>query len=334
MARLLDDLLDISRLSRGTLTLRRSSVALGDVVSGAIETAAPLIEQRTQALVVEGLDAPIAIDGDPARLVQVFGNLLTNASKFSPAAATITVEVRLNGDCVSVAVRDTGDGIAAEHLETVFDLFSQVETDSHSSKGGLGIGLSLVKRLVQLHGGTITAASDGVGHGSTFTVTLPAFSEPAALQARRPATELSRLAVHRRVLVADDNTEAADMVALLLTELGCDVRTVYGGEPALREAEAFIPDVALLDIGMPDLDGREVCRRIRAQPWGARIRIVALSGWGRADDHQRSLLAGFDQHLVKPVDPTALMRLVQEWTPRVAPHAFAADVEDLPVQGP
>lgn len=310
MARLLDDLLDISRLSRGTLVLRRSRVSLRDVLGDAIETAAPLIEERGQTLVVRGRETPLALEGDPDRLIQVFGNLLTNAAKYSPAAATITLDARADGDALVVDVRDTGDGIDAGHLPTIFELFSRVESGRHMSTGGLGIGLALVKHLVELHGGTITVTSAGLGHGSTFSVRLPARVDAADVPTA--ASALLGPAIRRRVLVADDNVDAADTIALLLSTMGCDVHTVYGGEDAVRAADIFRPEIALIDLGMPDLDGWEVCRRIRAQTWGAGIRIVALTGWGRDDDRLHTEIAGFDEHVVKPADPDAVIRLVRD----------------------
>lgn len=240
----------------------------------------------------------------------MFGNLLTNAAKYSPAAATITLDARADGDALVVDVRDTGDGIDAGHLPTIFELFSRVESGRHTSTGGLGIGLALVKRLVELHGGTITVTSAGLGHGSTFSVRLPARVDAADVPTA--ASALLGPAIRRRVLVADDNVDAADTIALLLSTMGCDVHTVYGGEDAVRAADSFRPEIALIDLGMPDLDGWEVCRRIRAQSWGAGIRIVALTGWGRDDDRLHTEIAGFDEHVVKPADPDAVIRLVRD----------------------
>jgi PAS domain S-box-containing protein len=311
MARLLDDLLDVSRLSRGALTLTRSDVALADVLTAAVEMATPLLIGRRQTLTLERIDGAPLLHADPDRLVQVFGNLLTNASKFSPDEARITVAGRVDGEMVAVEVRDTGLGVAPEHLDALFDLFAQLDRGGQSGADGLGIGLAMVKRLVELHGGTVAAASDGLGCGSTFTVRLPVVRGRAATPSP-PQVTSSSSPMRRRVLVADDHIDSADTIALLLTELGCDVQTVYGGEQALRTAESFLPEVVLLDLGMPDLDGQEVCRRLRSQPWGAGMMVVALTGWGRDDDRHRTRLAGFDQHLTKPAHPEALLRLMQD----------------------
>ncbi|MFN7983903.1 MAG: PAS domain S-box protein [Vicinamibacterales bacterium] len=316
MARLLDDLLDVSRLSRNTLTLQRSHVLLRDVLAAAIETAIPLIEPRGHGIALEGLDDTIGLDGDAARLIQVFGNLLTNAAKYSPPHSTITVHVRIEADTAIVEVRDTGVGIAREHLESVFGLFAQIPGADPANTSGLGIGLALVRRLVDLHGGTITAASAGRGRGSTFTVRLPALRLLPTLSTHPQPVVTEVPVIKRRVLVADDNEDAADTIGLLFAELGCEVRTVYAGESALREAEAFRPEVVFLDLGMPDLDGREVCRQIRSQTWGANMMLVALTGWGRDEDRRRTRVAGFDEHIVKPADPDALVRLLREM-----PHA-------------
>ncbi len=312
MARLLDDLLDVSRLSRGILTLRRAQVSLSEVLAAAIEVAAPLIEQRTQVLSVRGVTETVVLDGDLARLTQVFGNLLTNAAKYSPPQTTITIDVEVNDLTAVVAVRDTGAGISTEHLTSVFGLFTQIDASDHASSGGLGIGLALARRLVELHGGTIDAASQGVGRGSTFTVRLPIL--PVAQVAAPKRGPSPAEALRQRVLVVDDNADAADVISLLLESAGCDVRTVYEGEAAIREVEPFRPDVALVDLGLPDLDGRDVCRRMRSLPWGPHMVIIALTGWGRDDDRRSTTLAGFDHHLLKPVDPDALVRLLGELT--------------------
>ena len=313
MARLLDDLLDVSRLSRGQLTLQRKVVGLREILDAAIEASMPLIVQQGQELTVETIDESIALDADAARLTQVFGNLLNNAAKYSASGSGIHVSVRREANVVDVSVQDRGMGIAPEMLEPVFDLFTQAEAAQAHAPGGLGIGLSLARRLVEMHDGTIVAASGGLGRGSEFTVRLPVArgarpAEPAPAVQPDQRTE----PLQRRVLVVDDNGEAADMLAMLLTEVGCEVRTAYRGESVIREADRFRPELVLLDIGLPDISGEEVCRRIRACPWGGGVVIVAVTGWGQEHDRLRSAIAGFDQHLVKPVDPDVLVALTRE----------------------
>jgi CheY-like chemotaxis protein/two-component sensor histidine kinase len=313
MARLLDDLLDTSRLSRNTLTLQRARARLGDVLQSAIEIASPLIEQQRLELVVDGVDEPVWLDADHARLTQVFGNLLNNAAKYSKAGGRVDLAVRPSPGWVVVTVRDAGIGIAPDMLERVFEPFTQATMARDHAPGGVGIGLSLAHRLVEMHGGTIRAASDGPGFGSEFVVRLPACPDEVLFQESPAApAAVSNAPLPRRVLVADDNVDSADMEAALLSAVGCEVRTVYDGESTLREAERFRPEVILLDIGMPDIDGHEVCARIRSQAWGGNIVLIAVSGWGQEGDRRRSARAGFNMHLVKPVDPDALLRIVRD----------------------
>jgi signal transduction histidine kinase len=309
MARLLDDLLDVSRLSRGELSLRRTLVPFREVMTAAMEVSLPLIEKKSQVVDLKGIDDSLHFDGDPARLTQVFGNLLNNAAKFSPSRSTIEVSARRDGSDVLVAVRDSGIGVAPDMLDSIFGLFTQGSGVGDTSSGGLGIGLAIARRLVTLHGGDIRAESDGPGKGSTFIVRLPATLPPAADPAVKPEAPSDGVAA--RVVVADDNVDAADTLAMLLAKLGCNVRTVYGGELAVREAKVFEPDVVFLDLGLPDLDGYEACRQIRAEPGGKRITLVALTGWGRAQDRERTKNAGFDHHLVKPVEVERLLQLVR-----------------------
>jgi PAS domain S-box-containing protein len=312
MARLLDDLLDVSRLSRGKLTLQLTPVLLGDVIEAAIETTRPLLDQQEQRVVVDGLERQILLDADAARLTQVFGNLLNNASKYSDRGGTIFVAVAREGHEAVVRVRDEGVGIAPEMLEHVFELFAQADPSDERALGGLGIGLSLVRRLVEMHGGHVSAASAGLRAGAEFAVRLPlvADAEPGGGEPEAGPGIFAHK-VHRRVLVVDDNVDSADTTAELLTVVGCDVRTVYDGDAAYREAEAFRPDLLLLDLGMPRVSGYDVCRRIRGESWGTGMVIVAVTGWGQETDRRRSADAGFDVHLVKPVDPDALTDLVR-----------------------
>ncbi len=320
MARLLDDLLDISRLSRGKLTLQPVRARLKDILASAIETSLPLLNKKHQSLTLIDLDDEIVLDADPARLTQVFGNLLNNASKFSPARTPIVLAVHFDDDTAVVSVRDRGVGISPELLPSVFDLFTQVDSANDMATGGLGIGLALARRLVELHRGVIDARSDGPGQGSEFIVRLPATRTAECDDVSANVTPvLERVPASRRVLVVDDNADAADTIALLLTELGCDVRTVYGGAAALTEAERFRPDVMFLDLGMPDVDGRDVCRHIRSQSWGHPINLIALTGWGRESDRNQTSLAGFDGHLVKPANPATLVQMVTELPRRPSP---------------
>jgi PAS domain S-box-containing protein len=313
MARLLDDLLDVSRLSHGKLTLQRARTSLNDIIDAAIEVSRPMIDQGRHALVVEPLPQPILLHADPARLTQVLGNLLHNAAKYSDPGSEIRISVQQDGQTVLVSVRDHGIGISSELLEDVFDLFTQGDGARERGQGGLGIGLSLARRLVEMHGGTIEAASPGQGQGSVFTVRLP-MMQYEDVQAVPSPIELSHppSPVKCKVLVADDSADAAEMVATLLRHQGCEVRTARDGAEAAREAEHFHPDLILLDIGMPLMNGYDACRLIRAQPWSNGTRIVALTGWGQDGDRQQSELAGFDRHLVKPIDPDTLIQLVRE----------------------
>jgi CheY-like chemotaxis protein/nitrogen-specific signal transduction histidine kinase len=312
MARLLDDLLDVSRLSRGKLTLQRAPVLVDDILKAAAETSRPLLDQQGQILDMTLVDQRLLLDGDAARLTQVFANLLNNAAKFSSPGARIEVVVQRERDRAVVRVRDAGIGIAAEMLERVFELFTQADHQADHGPGGLGIGLSLARRLVELHGGTITATSAGIGRGSEFIVSLPVATSDARVE-RVVADQAKMSAIgRRRVLVIDDNIDAADMTALLLTGLGCDVQTAYDGETGSRAAESFRPDIVLLDLGLPDIDGHQVSRRIRDSAWGRTTRLIAVSGWGREEDRQRSKDAGFDGHLTKPVEPEALIQLIRD----------------------
>jgi len=311
MARLLDDLLDVSRLSRGRLTLQRAAVPLREILEAAIETSRPLIDQRGQRLELEGVQTPVLLYADAARLTQVFANLLNNASKYNHPGGCIALTVHDDGSHVLVRVRDSGIGIEPDMLEDVFDLFVQGTHARAHAGGGLGIGLSLARRLVDMHCGTIVAQSAGPGSGSTFTVRLPTFV-PRGAETLPQALIEAPAPARRKILIADDNEDAADSLALLFESQGCTVRTAYGGEAAVREAQSFHPDVILLDLGMPEVDGYQACRRIRESAAGAGALVIAVSGWGRDADLQRSAAAGFDRHFLKPVDPNALLRLIGE----------------------
>jgi two-component system, chemotaxis family, sensor kinase Cph1 len=308
MVRLIDDLLDVSRISRGRIQLRRERVDMQAAVERAIEVARPAIDAARQTLIVSTAGEPLPVDGDPFRLTQVIANLLNNAAKYTAAGGRIEVESRRQEAHAVVRVRDTGIGIAPEMLPKVFDLFAQDARALDKAQGGLGIGLSLAYELMRLHGGTLVAESAGAGRGSTFTVRLP-LAEPA-LAERLPAaggTEQSTPgAVRRRVLVVDDNVDAAQSLAMFLELLGHDVRVAHDGPSALALASEFTPELALLDIGLPGMDGHELARRMRAAPGLQSTMLVALTGWGTEEDKQRSREAGFDEHLIKPVDSAKL----------------------------
>lgn len=311
MTRLIDDLLDVSRLSRGKIKLQREHVHLAKVVHRAIEACRPLIEQHEHELSVLLPSDPVQVDGDFTRLVQVLSNLLDNAAKYSERGGRIVVTAERQGDDAVVTVRDFGIGIAPDMLSKVFEMFEQADGFSDKSQGGLGIGLTLVKRLVEMHGGRVEARSEGRGKGSEFVVCLPALTEPAATarQTRRAQSGTMPVSSHR-VLIVDDNRDAADSLAMMMKMMGSDVRTAYDGADAVRLARAFRPDVVLLDIGLPTMDGHETARAIRSEPWGKEILLIAVTGWGQDDDRRQSSEAGFDHHLVKPVDPSALLALL------------------------
>jgi PAS domain S-box-containing protein len=315
MVRLIDDLLDVSRITRGKLELRRQPIALATVVRSAIESSRPSIEAAAHRLTVSLPPEPIFLDGDPTRLAQVFANLLSNAAKYTDPGGHIRLRAERDGREVVIRVTDNGIGIPAEHLPRLFEMFSQVESAQVRSQGGLGIGLSLVKGLAEMHGGTVTAHSEGPGRGSEFTVRLPVTAArpvtatPADEPARRPST--------RRILVADDNRDAAESLAMLLRLAGHEVHVVHDGEQAVGTACWYRPDAVLLDIGMPKLNGHEACRRIRAVPGGKQTLLVAITGWGQPEDKRKALEAGFDEHLTKPVDLTRLSKLLCDHIPAV-----------------
>jgi len=308
MTRLLDDLLDISRITRGTLEARMETVDLNAVLEAAVELARPTVDARRHLLSVECPEnMPLYVD--PLRLAQVIANLLTNSAKYTEAGGRIQLSAQREGKELAIAVSDNGVGIGAEMLPRVFDMFVQARGVLDRSDGGLGIGLSLAQGLAALHGGRIEAHSPGLGKGSTFTVRIPLV--PAAAQRlERAARQQLDLTAQKsaRVLVADDNPDTAESLATLLQMHGHDVQAVHDGEAALRALESFQPDFALLDIGMPKLNGYEVARRTRRAAWGQRIRLIALTGWGQEQNRREALASGFDHHFVKPVQPAELMQ--------------------------
>jgi signal transduction histidine kinase len=310
MARLVDDLMDVSRINRGHIELRLERIDLATVIQQAVEAGRPFIEEGGHALVLDIPKEPLPIEVDPTRLSQVLVNLLANAAKYTDPGGRIELGVQRDDAAIGITVKDNGVGIAAEHLRSVFDMFAQVEDVLSRSRGGLGIGLSLVKHVIELHGGQVEAQSPGIGAGSTFVITLPAQQGmPLARADGESACDPQATSDGNRslkILVVDDNHDGAESLAGLLLLLGHDVRTVHDGEAAVVEATRYRPDVILLDIGLPGVDGYEVCRRIRRQPWGAQTRVIALTGWGDREAQCRSQEAGFDVHLVKPVDESSL----------------------------
>ena len=321
MVRLIDDLLDMGRINADKVQLQLQQVALGDILTQALDACTPGLETAGHGARLSLPPEPVLLQADALRLVQVFSNLLTNAGKFTPGGGSISIEAAVEGSQVVVSVSDTGAGIPSEMLEEIFEMFSQVDSSLEREQQGLGIGLTLVKRMVLLHGGSVSAHSEGPGRGSTFVVRLPIASAPTAdaaapAPAAPPPTPSG--AGPRRVLVVDDNRDAADAVALLLSLAGHAVEVAYDGPEALLRAPTFRPNVMLLDIGMPGMNGYDVCRSMREQEGGKQVRIVALTGWGNEDDRRRSLEAGFDAHVVKPVDERTLLAIVTE------PGAIAA----------
>jgi signal transduction histidine kinase/CheY-like chemotaxis protein len=310
MTRLIDDLVDVARISRNRLELRRERVELSAALRAAVETSSALLEAGGQEFVLSPPSEPIYLDADATRLSQAVANLLNNAAKYTPRGGRIWLTGERHEETAVVTVRDTGAGIPSEMLSSIFDMFTKSEPSLVPSLGGLGVGLTLVKRLVELHGGTVTAQSDGLGRGSTFVIRLPAIAAPVDA-ARSPAgAESARIASSRRILVVDDNHDTADSLAMLLRISSSDVRTAYDGLEALRVAEEFRPDVALLDIGLPKADGHEVARRLRREPWGKRMCLIAVTGWSEESDRARSGEMGFDHHLVKPLDLALLAELL------------------------
>jgi signal transduction histidine kinase/DNA-binding response OmpR family regulator len=311
VVRLVDDLLDVSRVTRGKIGLRRERLVAGRIVADAVETSRPLVEQRGHRLTVTLPAEPLWLDADPTRLAQVLANLLNNAAKYTPDGGDIALTVEAEDDEVAFRVRDTGVGIPGGLLRSVFDPFTQLDPGQDRASGGLGIGLTLVKRLAELHGGRVRAHSNGPGQGSEFTVWLPRADAPrnGDVSSAAPAAS-GRRATPRRVLVVEDNRDAAESLATLLRMCGHDVRTVHDGLEALSTAERFRPEVVLCDLGLPGLEGCEVVRRMRRMEGFAKVPMVALTGFGQEEDRRRAREAGFDRHFTKPVDPDDLLHLI------------------------
>jgi two-component system CheB/CheR fusion protein len=313
LTKLVDDLLDVSRITRGAVRLEVRRIALGDAIAPAIDTWRHVIGERRQELTIEMPERPLWIEVDPTRFAQTVSNLLHNAANFTPPGGRISISAAEEDGSIGLRIRDTGAGMTPEVLQTVFDLFVQGPPPPEGRSSGLGLGLTLVRRLVELHGGTVEAKSEGPGRGSEFVLRLPnAGAAPAVPM--NPPEERAPVAAgegDRRVLVVDDNADAREALRFLLDDEGFEVRTAADGPDALAQAETFCPDVVLLDIGLPGIDGYEVARRLRTLPVTRNARIVAVSGYGQAQDRERSRAAGFDDHLLKPVSPSRLLDLVK-----------------------
>lgn len=309
---LVDDLLDISRITQGKISLRRERLNVGDVVRSAVESVQPLLDASAHELTLLLPSVPVEVEGDATRLAQVFANLLANAAKYTQQGGHIWLQVEVQDELISVSIRDTGIGIEPDHLAQLFEMFSQVAPALERSQGGLGIGLALVRGLVELHQGRVEARSAGPGKGSEFVVYLPRAESSSDLELRTDSTAPDNESSSRRILVVDDNRDSADTLALLLRARGHQVQTAFDGVEAVQAAAAFRPDLVLLDIGMPKMNGYDAAREIRSGVFGATMTLVAMTGWGQDDDKRRALEAGFDVHLTKPLDPRELERLLTE----------------------
>jgi CheY-like chemotaxis protein len=315
MTRLVDDLLEVSRINSGKITLRTAAVELANVVAMAVETSRHNVDEREQELTVSLPAEPILLEADPARLAQIFANLLNNAAKYTQHRGHIWVSAQHVGSQVEVRVRDDGIGLTPEMLPHVFDMFAQADQALSRSQGGLGLGLTLVRRIAELHGGTVQATSAGLGHGCEFIVRLP-LAEKAALVVPEPAPAAPPVAREgMRVLVVDDNVDTSKGMVRLLKMAGYDAQTAHDGQTAIATACAFRPEVVLLDIGLPGMDGYQVAARLRRAEDLKGVQIIAVSGYGQESDRRRSQEAGFDRHLVKPVDYEVLLSILANPAP-------------------
>jgi two-component system CheB/CheR fusion protein len=311
MSRLLDDLLDVARITHGKIDFRKRVLDLNDLIQRAVQAVLPAMEARQQRLSVIPTDVPVMVEGDPTRLLQIVENLLTNASKYTPSEGAVILELKREVDECVLIVRDSGLGIDPDMLDEVFDMFFQSNKAIDRSDGGMGVGLTLVRTLVQMHGGTVTAHSDGLGSGSQFVVRLPLTSKPSTKPVEQTPV---RAGVMPRVLLVEDNADSRDMLQTILTLDGFEVEVAEDGQQGLNAILTGKPDVALIDIGLPKLDGYEVARQVRKRLKKSEIYLVALTGYGQAKDREAVFQAGFDEHLVKPVNPEHLIRVLH--TPR------------------
>jgi CheY-like chemotaxis protein len=306
---LIDDLMDIARISGGKVDLRKQHAELQTMLATAVETSFPLIESGKHQLVVDISDEVLVLDADPTRIAQIFGNLLNNAAKYTPAGGKITLTAyRLEQEAV-VSISDNGVGIEQDSLSVIFDMFNQVGRDIERSQGGLGIGLSLVRRLVEMHGGSVAATSDGINLGATFTVRLP-LAQDVLKPVSKTLTVTTNSVNPLRIMVVDDNVDAAQTLCTILAMNGHTVEVAFNGLQALEVAKAFIPQAAFLDIGMPGMNGYETARALRELPSHEKIMLVALTGWGAENDRGRTREAGFNHHLTKPAELAAIDALL------------------------
>jgi CheY-like chemotaxis protein/two-component sensor histidine kinase len=312
LSRLVDDLLDVSRITSDKIELRKERVDLSAVIRTAVETSRPAIDGAEQQLAIELPPGPVVLYADPVRLSQALSNLLNNASKFTPARGAIHLSTELEANHVAIRVRDTGIGVAPAMLPLIFDMFTQADRSLEKRQGGLGIGLTLVKSFVEMHGGTVEARSSGLGKGAEFVVRLPVRLDGAEVETSVTAADVDArlIPARQRILIVDDNEDGAETLGRLLRTMGNDVRTAADGLAAVEVAADFRPHAALLDLGLPRLNGYDAARCIREQSWGRNMLLIAMTGWGQDADRQRSREAGFDHHLVKPVDLDALERLL------------------------
>jgi CheY-like chemotaxis protein len=314
LGRLVDDLVDVSRITRGLIELKRERLKISHIVFHALETSQPIIADRGHTLSISPIDEDLEVMGDLSRLTQVVANLLHNAAKFTPRGGVIELHAERDGDDVVLRVVDNGAGIAADALSQVFELFSNTDRRVDRASSGLGVGLALVRKLVDMHGGEVSAHSDGPGLGTQLSVRLPRVEPQPAVETEAPSVADDG-SPSRKILVVDDNVDAAESLAMLLRLTGHDAATAFDGIEALGRAAEFRPDIVLLDIGMPRLDGYGTARAMRAEPWGQDVMLVALTGWGQPKDRDRTMEAGFNAHLVKPVATEALMEIIRRARP-------------------
>jgi signal transduction histidine kinase len=314
LVRLIDDLLDVARIRRGKLALKQGHTTLNAMIDSAIETVSPMFKKGEYALKVTRLPSDVLMYADHQRLSQVFSNLLSNAAKYSDPGSAIDVSLTRQGEWIEIAVVDRGIGLTSDQQDWIFELFAQVDTTLARSRGGLGIGLTLARHIVEMHGGQLLVSSEGIGRGSTFIVRLKSEADSLPL---KPDDVLQPAGVACRALIVDDNADSADTMAMLLQLLGHDVQCIYDSHRVLDTVDSFAPDIVFLDIGMPGLSGYDVARLLRTRPDGEKLILVALTGWGQPEDRRRTAEAGFDHHLVKPTDVETIQRVCNTLTARV-----------------